>query len=276
MHDASIGEGVRLKFAALEPVMDERVRRQWAASEARSLAWGGISLVALATGMSRSTIRAGIEELEEREATGGRAPPARIRRVGGGGKPLAQTDPAIVQALEELVAPETRGDPMSPLRWTLKSTSRLAAELTGRDHPVSARTVAALLKDADYSLQGNRKTREGAGVKDHRRRPRLQFEPVPALESSAAGTGRRDGPGAERVPLPAGDQQVEQDRTPPVLSRHAELAREAAGQPRPDRQTHRRHDDRHRLEGQGGAGHRPLRERHPGERRGTERGSNQA
>jgi hypothetical protein len=164
MHDACVAEGIRLKFRALGPVMDERVRRQWAASEARLLSWGGISLVAMATGMSRSTIQVGIEELKEREETG--IASAHIRRPGGGGKPLVQTDPGIVQALEELVAPETRGDPMSPLRWTLKSTSRLAAELTRRDHPVSARKVAALLKDADYSLQGNRKTREGGNHVD--------------------------------------------------------------------------------------------------------------
>ena len=164
MHDASIVEGIQLKFNALGPVMDERVRRQWAASEARSLSWGGISLVAMATGMSRNTIRTGIKELIAREKTG--IVSRRIRRPGGGGKPLVQTDPGIVQALEELVAPETRGDPMSPLRWTLKSTSQLAAELTHRDHPVSARKVAALLKDAEYSLQGNRKTREGGNHVD--------------------------------------------------------------------------------------------------------------
>jgi hypothetical protein len=164
MHDARVVEGIQLKFQALGPVMDERVRRQWAASEARLLPWGGISLVAMATGMSRNTVRAGIKELKEREKTGVASP--RIRRRGGGGKPLVQTDPGIVQALEELVAPETRGDPMSPLRWTLKSTSRLAAELTRRDHPVSARKVAALLKDADYSLQGNRKKNEGGNHAD--------------------------------------------------------------------------------------------------------------
>ena len=164
MHDASIVEGIQLKFNALGSVMDERVRRQWAASEARSLSWGGISLVAMATGMSRNTIRTGIKELIAREKTG--IVSRRIRRPGGGGKPLVQTDPGIVQALEELVAPETRGDPMSPLRWTLKSTSQLAAELTHRDHPVSARKVAALLKDAEYSLQGNRKTREGGNHVD--------------------------------------------------------------------------------------------------------------
>lgn len=164
MHDAVVAEGIRQKFISLAPVMDERVRRQWAASESRLLSWGGVSLVARATGMSRSTIQAGIRELKEREKTGIVA--ARIRRVGGGGKPLVQTDPGIVKALEDLVAPETRGDPMSPLRWTLKSTSQLSKELTRRDHPVSARKVAALLKDADYSLQGNRKTREGGNHAD--------------------------------------------------------------------------------------------------------------
>ena len=165
MHDATVAEGIRRKFRALDPVMDERVRRQWAASEARLLAWGGVSVVARATGISRSTIHAGIKELIEREETGV-APTARIRRLGGGGKPLVQTDPTIVQALEELVEPHTRGDPVSPLRWTLKSTSQLATELTRRDHPISARKVAALLKDADYSLQGNRKTREGGSHVD--------------------------------------------------------------------------------------------------------------
>jgi hypothetical protein len=126
-----------------------------------SLGWGGASVVSMATGLSRTTIREGVRELLEREKTGAASAAARVRRPGGGGKPLVQSDPAIVQALEELVGPQTRGDPMSPLRWTLKSTSRLAAELTARGHPVSARTVAALLKASDYSLQGNRKTREG-------------------------------------------------------------------------------------------------------------------
>ena len=164
MHDANVAEGIRLKFKALDAVMDERVRRQWAGSEARALCWGGVSLVAMATNMSRTTIQVGIKELEERERTGIASP--RIRRRGGGSKPLTQIDPDLKHALEELVAPETRGDPMSPLRWTLKSTSRLAAELTERHHPVSARKVAALLKDADYSLQGNRKKNEGGSHVD--------------------------------------------------------------------------------------------------------------
>jgi hypothetical protein len=166
MHDAAIAEGIRRKFRSLRPVMDERVRRQWAAAEAMALARGGISSVAKATGMSRATIRVGIRELRERDVPGFALPAGRVRRPGGGGKPLTQTDPAIVPALEKLVAPETRGDPMSPLRWTLKSTSQLAEALTLQGHPVSARAVAALLKASDYSLQGNRKTREGSKHED--------------------------------------------------------------------------------------------------------------
>jgi len=165
-------------------VMDERMRRQWAASEASLLSWGGVSLVAVATGMSRSTIQVGIKELEERRRTGITA--ARIRRPGDGSKPLTLTDPSIEAALEELVAPETRGDPMSPLRWTLKSTSRLAAELTERDHPVSARKVAALLKDADYSLQGNRKKNEGGNHADRD----AQFRHINQRVAAAQGRGQ--------------------------------------------------------------------------------------
>jgi hypothetical protein len=166
MQDAIAAEGIRQKFVALEPVLDERARRQWAGAEAMALGWGGVSLVASATGMSRVTIKAGVRELQQRSGPNAVAVTARIRRPGGGSKPLTQIDPQIESALEELVAPETRGDPMSPLRWTLKSTSQLSRELTSRDHPVSARKVAALLKDADYSLQANRKTREGGNHVD--------------------------------------------------------------------------------------------------------------
>ena len=162
----SVAEGIRQKFKSLLPSMNERVRRHWAAAEAMALARGGISVVAAATGMSRNTIRVGIGELKEQRDSHASLPFSRIRRRGGGGKPLEETDPTLLLALEELVAPETRGDPMSPLRWTLKSTSRLAVELTRRKHPVSARTVAALLKASDYSLQGNRKTREGSKHED--------------------------------------------------------------------------------------------------------------
>ena len=161
MHDAMVAEWIRQKFDALEPVLDERSRRQWAAAEAMAVGWGGVSMVALATGLSRITIGVGIRELQERSRPAAMPVTTRIRRPGGGSKPLVTVDPQILADLEAIIAPETRGDPMSPLRWTLKSTGKLAAELTRRGHPVSARKVAALLKAQDYSLQGNCKTREG-------------------------------------------------------------------------------------------------------------------
>src|SRR5512135_2119881 len=139
--------------------MDERRRRQWAAAEARELGWGGISLVARATGLSRPTITAGLRELEQ-PAPQRAAAATRVRRPGGGRKPLVETDPGLLTALEALVEPVTRGDPESPLRWTCKSTRRLAEELTRQGHRVGPRTVAALLHEAGYSLQANRKTRE--------------------------------------------------------------------------------------------------------------------
>ena len=116
MPDAKAAEGIRLKFKSLDPVMDERVRRQWAAAEAMALSWGGISLVAQATGMSRTTLRVGVRELRKREPSDSVPTTNRVRRVGGGSKPLTRTDPAIVAALEERVAPLTRGDPMSAPR----------------------------------------------------------------------------------------------------------------------------------------------------------------
>ena len=150
MDSIAVAEGIRRKFKSLRPSMDERVRRHWAASEALALPRGGISIVARATGMSRNTIRVGMAELKARGDSDVPLPETRIRRPGGGGKSVEELDPTLVLALEELVAPETRGDPMSPLRWTLKSTSKLAKALTDQGHPVSARTVAALLKAADY------------------------------------------------------------------------------------------------------------------------------
>jgi hypothetical protein len=153
--------------------MDERRRRQWAAAEARELGWGGVSLVARATGLSRPTITAGMRDLEQ--------PPqqrmldaARVRRPGGGRKRLAVTDPDLLTALEALIDPVTRGDPESPLRWTCKSTRRLADELTRQRHPVGPRTVATLLHEAGYSLQANRKTREGSSHPDRN----AQFEHI--------------------------------------------------------------------------------------------------
>jgi hypothetical protein len=160
-------QAIHEKFAALEPVLDERARRLWAATEARMIGRGGISHVAEATGLSRITIRAGLKELDP--SSPGREPgvPAeRTRRPGGGRKPLTEHDPQLIRALEALVDPVTRGDPMSPLRWTCKSAAKLAAELQARGHRVSERSVNRLLHGLDYSLQSDRKTIEGSDHPD--------------------------------------------------------------------------------------------------------------
>ena len=159
--DAAVVESVRRKFAALQPVLDERARRQWAAAEALELGWGGISTVAEATGMSRVTITSGIGEVKARQGSAEEQVTTRIRRPGGGRKQLLETDPELMEALESLVDLVTRGDPMSPLRWTCKSTYKLSEELHRQKHAVGPRTVASLLRHAGYSLQANRKTREG-------------------------------------------------------------------------------------------------------------------
>ena len=172
MNAAAI-EGVRRKFQALTMVMDERMRRQWAAAEAMELAWGGVSGVAKATGISRTTILAGIRELTTQESVQALPHPG-IRRPGGGRKPVLETDPGLWAALDALVDPVTRGHPETPLRWTCKSTRKLAGELCRQGHPVSDRTVARLLYDAGYSLQANRKTREGKGHPDRN----AQFEHI--------------------------------------------------------------------------------------------------
>jgi hypothetical protein len=176
MHDASPIERIRRKFEVLGPVMDERTRRHWAAAEADELGWGGVSAVATATGLSRTTITAGLHELRQR-ATQPDAPISpRIRRPGGGPKRLTELDPGLLPALEALVDPLTRGDPDSPLRWTCKSTRQLAVELNRQGHPIGPRSVAALLREAGYSLQANRKTREGSSHPDRN----AQFEYINA------------------------------------------------------------------------------------------------
>ena len=175
MQDAQTIGRIRRKYQSLLPEMDERRRRQWAAAEARELGWGGVSLVARATGLSRPTIMAGLRELDQ-PIPQRAAQAERVRRPGGGRRPLRRTTPALLPALEALVEPVTRGDPESPLRWTCKSTRRLAEELTRQGHRVGARTVAALLHEAGYSLQANRKTREGLSHPDRN----AQFEYINA------------------------------------------------------------------------------------------------
>ena len=152
--------------------MVERMRRQWAASEAQTYGRGGVSAVSDATGMSRNTIRKGLIELTARKKHPRAPVSTRIRREGGGRKRLTETDPGLARALDRLIEPTTRGDPMSPLRWTCKSTMNLAQGLTRQGHPIGAWTVGAMLKQAGYSLQSNRKTKEGASHPDRN----AQFE----------------------------------------------------------------------------------------------------
>jgi hypothetical protein len=160
-------EAIRLKFELLCSVMDERTRRLWAAAEAKAIGRGGIVRVSAATGMSRNTLAAGLRELQEAApAPAAGAVRPRIRRPGGGRKPLIEHDPTLLHDLEALVEPTSRGDPQSPLRWTCKSTSKLAAELQREGHRIGPRKVAELLHELRYSLQGNRKTQEGTAHPD--------------------------------------------------------------------------------------------------------------
>jgi hypothetical protein len=151
---------IKLRYEAIRPVLDERGRRRFAAAEALAAGWGGIAAVSAATGIARSTIGYGLRELRGTaadSALGG------IRRKGAGRKPLTQTDPTLLSDLEGLVDPTTRGDPMSPLKWTSKSLRNLAAALCAMGHCVGHDVVGTLLKGLGYSLQANRKTLEGSG-----------------------------------------------------------------------------------------------------------------
>ncbi|HZL06931.1 MAG TPA: ISAzo13 family transposase [Coriobacteriia bacterium] len=151
--EVAIGE----RFRALAPELDERRRRLWAAAEARSHPYGGVTAVARATGISVTTIHKGLREL----ASGETLDPGRVRRPGGGRKTLVEKDPALLKALERLVDGDSRGDPESPLRWTAKSVRKLADGLRELGHEVHFTTVAGLLRGLGYSLQANAKVTEG-------------------------------------------------------------------------------------------------------------------
>ena len=157
MQDASIIASIRRKFTDLSAELDERGRRRWAAVEARALGRGGITAVATATGLSDRTIRNGLTELADPAGL----PAHRQRRAGGGRKGSAVVQPGLRNALDRLVEPTARGAPTRPLRWTCKSTRRLAGELRAQGYTVGATSVRRLLAGLGYSLQANRKTREG-------------------------------------------------------------------------------------------------------------------
>jgi len=166
----------------LRALLNERERRLWAAVEAKSLGYGGISAVARATGISRRAIHAGLQELGRLSFTGRFQ---RIRTIGGGRKPLVMTQPELPNALEALVEPTTRGDPESALRWTCKSIRRLAAELQDQGFHIERQKVADLLHELGYSLQANRKTHEGSQHPDRN----AQFEYIAATVAAFQAQG---------------------------------------------------------------------------------------
>jgi transposase len=170
MPEARVVERIRGKFVTLAGELNERGRRRWVATEAVSLGWGGIAAVAEATGISDRTIRNGIQELKAADPL----PGDRQRRPGAGRRAREVEQPVLIATLEALVEPATRGDPMTPLRWTCKSTRTLAAELQRQGFQVGRTKVAELLKRKGYSLQANRKTREGKQHPDRN----AQFEHI--------------------------------------------------------------------------------------------------
>ena len=174
MRDRTRVQQIVAKYRALAQMMDERMRRRWAAAEAQAYGWGGLQAVSGAVGMSPNTIRKGLSELAAREENPDEPLGRRLRREGGGRKRCTEADPELIETLQSLVEPTTRGDPMSALRWTCKSTSNLAEELTQQGHPVSPRTVGRLLSADGYSLQSNRKTKEGDSHPDRN----AQFEHI--------------------------------------------------------------------------------------------------
>ena len=169
--DVDLEATIVAKYAVVSPVLDERSRRLWAATESVAIGYGGDILVSDATGLARKTIRKGRREIEQGvDATG------RIRRPGAGRPRLAQAQPGLNEALEQLVDPVTRGDPTSPLRWTCKSRAKLAAALTKQGWKISSTTVGRLLNELGYSLQSVRKSREGTSHPDRN----AQFEYINA------------------------------------------------------------------------------------------------
>jgi transposase len=165
---------VKARFRRLRKHLDERTRRLFAAAESEAMGRGGISAISVATGISRQVIREGIKELHAR----GTQPEGRVRRPGGGRKQAVEEDPSLLVDLEKLLEPVTRGHPESPLRWTCKSVRKLAEELQQQGHGTSYRSVARLLDHLGYSLQANRKTREGSGHPDRNAQFEYLYEKV--------------------------------------------------------------------------------------------------
>lgn len=254
-------EEIRTKFEALQPIMGERFRRVWAGLEAEIYGDGGIAAVERATGLSRTTIRAGRDEVRAGLST---EDVVNVRRAGAGRPRLEVVTPELTTALESLVDPVTRGDPESPLRWTSKSTRQLADELGEQGYKVSPQKVGQMLHGLGYSLQANQKTTEGKQSPDRNAQFEFLYDRVDEYQSRGdpvisvdtkkkelvgdfKNGGREWQPKGEPVPARVhdfvdrelgkvvpygiydiGDLEMEQDRTPSLLPHHSELARPAA------------------------------------------------
>jgi len=223
------------KYRALAGRLDEATLRLWAAVEARTLGRGGVSTVAKAIGMSRTTIYSGLQELASPPALASPPPVAvgvpakrRIRAEGGGRKRLTDKASTLLNALDALVEPTARGDPQSPLRWTCKSTPRLAQELAEQGHPISQRRVCDLLAQLDYSLQSTRKTREGGNHPSWRARDGRDVGPELLLEVLARHRRVLDGVveegGRERDVV---EPEIGEDHRDPEWVRDIRIARAA-------------------------------------------------
>jgi len=178
--DLRLEETLVAKYAAVSPALDERARRLWAAAESRAIGYGGDAVVSAATGLAPQTIRNGRRQIEEGIGLSGR-----LRRPGAGRPSIHATQPGVKEALEKLVAPLTRGDPMSPLRWTCKSRANLAAALTKQGLTISSTTVGRLLRELGYRLQAVRKKLEGTSHPDRN----AQFEHINATADAFLQTG---------------------------------------------------------------------------------------
>src|SRR3954467_6794857 len=213
--DAEVRGQLARRFEVLLPHLNERQQRLALATEARLLGHGGGRAVAEATGVSATTVRRGVVELESGEDS---LPVGRARRAGGGRRRADNQDPELAAALLRLVEPDERGDPMSPLRWTTKSLRHLAEELARQDHPVSAPTVGRLLRDNGFSLQGTAKTLEGAQHPDRNAQFHYINEQVKAHQDvgepvTSVMRRRRNSSGSYRRPGGSGARRVTRSRS---------------------------------------------------------------
>ena len=223
-------EVLQAKFAALKPLLDERLRRIWAGVEARAIGRGGISQVARATGLSRATVRAGVREIQAQTAAPGEGPrpSGRLRRAGAGRKALSDRQPGLLAALERHLEPVTHGEPKSPLRWTCRSAAHLATALRAEGHRVSERSVNRLLHAQGYSLQANRKTWEGRQHPDRDAQFQHLSQRVAAFQQAGQPVVSVDAKKKELIgPFQDGGRDLHPQGQPEEVSMHDSMDQEA-------------------------------------------------